>query len=134
MTVECLVILICFGYKGIRTIGYGHACHAADCSKIHAPISQAQGEALLHSDLVRFESCVEAHGHLDDAKFAALVSFVFNLGCGTLNDFSAALKAHNYKSVASQMLKYTHAGGRVLAGLVRRRNAEHALFCSTGGC
>ncbi len=36
---------------GIRTIGYGTACHAFDCSKIKAPISEAQAAAIMIQDL-----------------------------------------------------------------------------------
>lgn len=122
---------------GIKTIGYGHACHASDCSHIHPPLTEAQGSALLLQDLARFESCVEGYVHgLDDDKFAALVSFVYNLGCGSLTHSTLGrdVKAHNFKGAAAQFGQWVHAGGRVLQGLVRRRNAERALFCKSGGC
>jgi hypothetical protein len=67
--------------KGIKTIGYGHACFtAAQCSQIHPPITEAQGEKLLQEDLIRFESCVEGKAPgLPDNKFAAVsISNDFN--------------------------------------------------------
>lgn len=125
------------GLQGIRTIGYGHACHAADCSKIHAPITEAQGEALLHQDLVRFQACIDKDfPGIDDDKFAALVSFAFNLGCGVLpgSTLEKDMHARNYGAAAAQFGAYVHAGGKVIQGLVRRRAAERALFCKSGGC
>lgn len=122
--------------QGIRTIGYGHACHSSDCSHIHAPLTEAQASELLRQDLTRFESCVESFAHVDDDKFAALVSFVYNLGCGSLTHSTLGkdVKAHNYKAAAAQFGQWVHAGGRVLQGLVRRREAERVLFCKSGGC
>ena len=122
---------------GIRTIGYGHACHVNDCSKIHEPISEAEATKILIQDLADNSACVDnfAKG-LDDDKFAALISFVFNLGCNSLHTstLGAKVKAHDYKGAAAEFGKWVHAGGKVLPGLVKRREAERALFCKSGGC
>lgn len=67
---------------------------------------------------------------VNDNQFAALVSFVYNLGAGALGS-STLLKmvnASNFSGAADQFLKWDHAGGVVVAGLTRRRNAERALF------
>ena len=83
-------------------------------------------------DLVPHEKCVESHcGHLHDNQFAAMVSFAFNLGCGPVQK---VCKSHSPKAIAGQIMHYTHAGGKVLKGLVNRRKAEKALFCKGGGC
>ncbi len=80
-------------FKGIKTIGYGHACFtAAQCSQIHPPITVAQGENLLREDLARFESCVESKAPgLPDNKFSA-VSISNNL-----NEFELILISINLK-------------------------------------
>jgi lysozyme len=60
----------------------------------------------------------------------ALVSFSFNVGLGTLQR-STLRQKHNrgdYKGAAEEFLKYTKAGGKVLKGLVNRRNDERALY------
>ena len=45
--------------KGVRTIGYGHACQTAgECDGISAPITKAEGKTLLNSDADAFEACV----------------------------------------------------------------------------
>ena len=61
---------------------------------------------------------------LTDNQFAALVSFTFNLGAGNLNK----LMSHGLAAAADRILLFDHAGGKVLAGLTRRRQAERALF------
>lgn len=87
--------------------------------------------------MVPHENCVEkAVPALDDNKFAALVSFSFNLGCSAFEGSTLLkyLKAKDYASAAGEFGKWVHAGGQVLQGLVRRREAERVLFCSSGGC
>lgn len=100
-------------------------------------MSVAQGEKLLRHDIIRFETCVERIvPKMDNDKFAALVSFAYNLGCGALESSSLAkyARAHNYKAAANEFPKWCHAGGKVLQGLVKRRAAERKLFCKSGGC
>jgi len=62
--------------------------------------------------------------------FDALTCFTFNLGPGSLAN-STLLKKLNqkdYEGAAEEFEKWIYAGGKVLAGLVRRRKAERALF------
>ncbi|CAG8443880.1 11425_t:CDS:2 [Scutellospora calospora] len=123
----------------IKTIGYGHACHADPnhCNGIHAPITPAQGEALLRSDLASKEDCVKRYTsyNIDSNKFSALVSFCFNLGCGAYENSSLRkkLNAGDIKGAANEFLLFNRAGGKVVPGLTRRREAERNLFCKSGG-
>jgi lysozyme len=82
--------------------------------------------------LLRFEVGVEVAVEvpLTDNQFAALVSFAFNVGLGALKSSTllARLNARNYSEAAAQLDRWNKASGRVLAGLVRRRAAEKALF------
>lgn len=124
-------------FQGIKTIGYGHACHVGDkCASIKAPLTEPQASQLLINDLVTYGACVEAVGKLNDDQFAALTSFAFNLGCESLKSSSLAkmVKAGDTKGASGEFGKWTHAGGKVLAGLVERREAERKLFCKSGGC
>ena len=125
--------------KGIKTIGYGHACHVGNkCADIKAPITRAQGEALLIKDLVQFENCVETltSFNLNSNQFSALVSFSFNVGCGNYgkSTLRRKLNAGDTKGAAAEFGRWVYGGGRPLPGLVRRRAAEKALFCKSGGC
>eukprot|EP01137_Pigoraptor_chileana_P018186 Opistho-2@77279 len=122
---------------GIKTIGYGHACHALPCPWTGS-ITKQQGETILKDDLVSFEKCVgdAVTSPLNRNQFGALVSFAYNLGCGTLRS-STLLKRINaraYDQAPSEMAKWVNANGGPLPGLVRRRKAEGDLFTSTDGC
>ncbi|CAG8669266.1 23144_t:CDS:2 [Dentiscutata erythropus] len=125
---------------GFRSIGYGHNCKAdpTNCNNIHAPITPAQGEDLLRSDVAPKEDCVKklAPANIDSNKFSALVSFAYNLGCPYLGSSSLLkkLNAGDIKGAANEFALYNRGGGKVLPGLVRRRKAERDLFCKSGGC
>jgi GH24 family phage-related lysozyme (muramidase) len=106
---------------GVWTIGYGHTRGVA-----HGQIiTQQQAEAFLQQDLGVAEGAVNGLGlTLTDNQFAALVSFAFNLGGGNLNK----LLKNGLAAVPDRILLFDHAGGKQLAGLTRRRQAERALY------
>jgi GH24 family phage-related lysozyme (muramidase) len=65
----------------------------------------------------------------------ALTSWTYNLGVGNLSS-STLLKKLNtgdYESVPSEMVRWNKAGGKVLAGLTRRREAEAELWAKAVG-
>jgi lysozyme len=68
--------------------------------------------------------------YLTQSQFDATVSFSFNLGLGVLQRSTLRQKLNrgDYDGAAKELLKYTRAGGKVLKGLVRRRQAEYNLF------
>lgn len=115
---------------GVWTIGYGHTSTA----RPGMTISPTQAEELLRQDVERFEAAVErlVRVPLTQSEFDALVSFTFNVGEGALRSSTLLrlLHAGSIQAAADQFLRWTHAGGRELAGLVRRREAERALFLS----
>lgn len=108
------------------TIGYGH--YGADVSA-NMQISQAQAEAYLVSDLVKFENAVNSYNlsWMNQNRFDALVSFAYNCGTGNLKILLDSGK-RSASTVSSKIPAYNKAGGKVLAGLVRRRKAEKELF------
>ena len=114
---------------GIWTIGYGHT--GADVKK-GMIITQEQAENLLKQDLVVHTNNVSklVKVPLTQNQFDALVSFEYNVGYGNLKN-STLLKLLNqkkYEEAAQQFLRWKYAKGVVLAGLVKRRNAEMKLF------
>lgn len=115
---------------GVPTIGYGHTRNV----HLGLVITRQQAEEFLSQDLRVAESGVEhlVKVTLNDNQFAALVSFAFNLGSGALahSTLLRDLNAGNYGAAAEQFLRWNRAGGRVLAGLTRRRQAERKLFLS----
>ena len=67
---------------------------------------------------------------LTQNQFDALVAWTYNLGPTNLNN-STMLKKINEKDweeVPNQIKRWNKAGGKVLEGLVRRREAEALLF------
>ena len=89
---------------------------------------------ILRSDLTRFERGVERFCPvaLTQGQFDALVSFSFNVGLGTLQRSTLRQKVlrGDKEGAAEELLKYCMAGGKVLKGLLTRRNDERALFLS----
>jgi GH24 family phage-related lysozyme (muramidase) len=63
-------------------------------------------------------------------QFDALVSFVFNLGAGNFagSTLLKMVNASDFNNAAGQFIRWNRAGGKVLTGLTRRREAEAALF------
>lgn len=116
---------------GIVTIGYGSTGSHVSMGQT---ITQAEAEALLLKDVIRFEKGVEqaVKVPLNQNQFDALVSFSFNLGLGNLNSSTLLrkLNAKDYTGAANEMLRWDKAKGKTLKGLTRRRVAERALFLS----
>ena len=64
-------------------------------------------------------------------QFAALTSFAYNAGIGNLRNSTLLKKVNanpNDTSIALEFAKWNKAGGKVLAGLTRRREAETKLY------
>lgn len=131
---------------GIWTIGWGHAIvynrqflrGAANRGTARAlypgGITLAQAEALLKQDIQEHARQLDTvlKAKVNDNQYAALVSFVYNLGIGNLKK-STLLRLVNqgaYFAVANEFRKWVKAGGKTLRGLVRRREAERKLFLS----
>ena len=95
-------------------------------------ISQHQAEELLMKDLEEFEEYVEdlIDVPLEQNQFDALVAWTYNLGPTNLktSTLRKVLNKGAYDDVAEQIKRWNKANGKVLKGLVRRRNAEAELF------
>ncbi len=113
---------------GILTIGYGHTGDVRPLQRI----TREEAERLLARDVMRFETVVEqtVRVPLTDNQFAALVCFSFNVGTQAFLN-STLLNLLNrkwYAQVPAQMMRWTHANGSELPGLVARRRAEAELW------
>jgi len=115
---------------GVWTIGYGHTESVEEGMEI----SQHQADIMLGSDLVKYANYINEYVtvSLNQNQFDALTSWVYNLGPGNLKS-STMLKVLNegsYDDVPFQIKRWNKAGGKVLKGLVRRREAEAELFAT----
>jgi len=120
---------------GYPTIGYGHLIKSGEPYSSGTCITTEQGEDLLKSDIHSAETCVNRAVTipLNGNQFSALVSFTFNLGCGSFSSSTLLrrVNAGDFAQVCPELLRWNHAGGQVLAGLTRRRQAECDLFGNT---
>ena len=158
MSLEHRVIDMIKHHEGVRvrpyqcpaliwTVGVGHVI---DQSHIRVPLadrkalpipdgwdrtlSMGEVDEMLAKDLVSFENGVRrlCPDGLTAGRLGALTSFAFNVGLGNLQRSSLRMK-HNrgdYEGAAEAFLDWTKAGGKVLKGLVSRRNDERALYLS----
>ena len=113
---------------GVWTIGYGHIKGVSEGMSI----TQEQAEQMLLDELKEYENYINelVTVNLSQNQFDALVSWVYNLGPANLKA-STMLKVLNdgkYEDVPYQMKRWNKAGGKVLDGLVRRREAEALLY------
>jgi lysozyme len=116
---------------GVWTIGYGHIKGVQEGMSI----SEARANEMLNEELTEYENYINkgVTVPLSQCQFDAMVSWVYNLGNGNLTS-STLLKVLNsgdYAGVPAQMLRWNKAGGKVLAGLTRRRQAEADMFSAT---
>ena len=113
---------------GIWTIGAGHIQGV----KRGDTITLEEAYDLLHGDVMHAEDAINklVKVPLTQNEYDSLVSWVFNLGEGNLRKSTmlAYLNTMQYKLAADEMPKWSKAGGRELAGLLRRREAERKLF------
>lgn len=121
---------------GVPTIGYG-ATRYEDGRRVtltDPPITRERAESLLRANLKQqfiFATVKLCPGADSEARLAALVDFAFNLGTGRLKSSTLRkrVNAGEWDLVPDEFRKWTRGGGRVLRGLVLRREAEVAL-CS----
>ena len=114
---------------GFWTIGYGRLC-----SPQHPPISQDQAEIYLLEDLrtalvatLKFCPVLAAE---PEGRMAAIVDFTFNLGAGRLqtSTLRRRINQRDWVAAAAELSQWVYGGGKVLPGLVVRRDAEAFLL------
>jgi lysozyme len=97
-------------------------------------LTEPEAAKILAEDLRQAEQAVTrlVKVPLTQGQFDALVDFVFNLGAGRLTTSSLLrmLNASRYEDAAEHLLQWDHAGGRELAALKARRQAEVDLWHS----
>jgi len=113
---------------GVWTIGYGHTKDV----KENDVITKEEAESMLVHELQEYCNDVDIAVKVDlkQNEFDALVSWTYNLGPTNLNS-STMLRVLNegkHDDVPTQIKRWNKAGGEVLKGLVRRRNAEALMF------
>ena len=128
------------------TIGVGHVLYPIqgrlpldqrDSYSLHPEhnrtFSKDEVDGILSADLQRFEAGIAKLFPmvLTQGQNDALVSFAFNLGLGGVQRSTLRQKVlRGEAEAADEFLKFTKGGGKVLPGLVKRRQDERSLFLS----
>lgn len=128
---------------GVWTVGRGHAIVGPDGKLLRGEknralaralypggITLAEADVLLRDDMrpraVRVATLVTAP--INDAQFNALVDFEFNTGALAVSRVLRCVNARDYAAVPTAFMLWAKADGRRVAGLVRRRACEAAVF------
>lgn len=119
---------------GIPTIGYGNTFYESGRKvKLGENISKERAEMLFKwvadSFAVQVRQLVKVE--LNENQFSALVSFAYNLGIANLRSSTLLKKVNanpNDGTIFNEFLRWNKAGGKVLSGLTRRRQAEANLY------
>ena len=119
---------------GISTIGYG-SIWGIDGDRVrmdHRTITEAEAGLLLQRDVGKAERYL---GHLIDVpitvnQFSATVSLIYNIGSGNFQNSQVRMRINrkDYAGAAAIWWQWRRAGGRILRGLVERRELERRLF------
>lgn len=113
--------------KGVNTVCYGHI----EGVQVGDTYTRVQCQKMLEKDLPRYMAMVDRciHVYMPPQRYAAVLSFTYNLGPGALCKSSVAryINAGDYKRGCDAMLLYNKSTGVVRKGLVRRREAERTL-------
>jgi lysozyme len=118
---------------GVLTIGYGHTNLAgvAPIITVGMVLSHAECDVALSNDLTSTESYVTQAMMgfpLQQYQFDALDSFEFNTGDLGRSSIPSRLKSGDVEGAMAVLLEYNHAGGQVVDGLTRRREAERLMY------
>ena len=113
---------------GVWTIGFG----SIKGVKQGDTITQEEADNLLLHEMDEYEGYINdaVNVDLNQNQFDALVSWVFNLGPSNLSSSTLLTRINNknWDDVPAQIKRWNKAGGKVLQGLIRRREAEALLF------
>lgn len=112
---------------GFWTIGYGHLCDPK-----HPPVDEAEAEDYLARDLKTALAATLSYSPVlaaePEGRLSAIVDFTFNLGAGRLqtSTLRRRINQRDWPSAAQELRRWIYGGGKVLPGLVTRREAEAA--------
>lgn len=113
---------------GVWTIGYGHTRGVTE----GMVINQGMADKFLSEDVAPIEKALNGLGiNFRQGQFDALSSFLFNIGEGSFNRSTLKKKilaGAKDEDIVAELKKWNKAGGRVLAGLAKRREMESEFW------
>ena len=114
---------------GYWTIGWGHLCQPD-----HPPVSEAEAETYLAADLTNALAATLRYCPVlatePEGRLAAIMDFTFNLGAGRLqtSTLRRQVNLRDWSGAMQELSRWVHGRGKVLPGLVVRRQTEVALL------
>lgn len=117
---------------GYWTIGYGHLCKPD-----HPPITEDDGDVYLTRDLISALNATLRYCPVlateSEVRLAAIVDFTFNLGAGRLqtSTLRRRINQRDWPSAVNELRRWVYGAGKILPGLVARREAEVFLLVSS---
>ena len=114
---------------GFWTFGYGHLCKPD-----HPPITLEEAEAYLEQDLIIALKATLRYCPVlatePKNRLAAIVDFTFNLGAGRLqtSTLRRRINQRDWTGAAQELRRWVYGGGKILPGLILRRDAEVTLM------
>lgn len=123
--------------SGYWTIGYGHLVIPGDRYHPYGPvmqISDEEADALLRQDTEKAQSAIRdlVTVPLSENQFDALTSLAYNIGRTNFanSPVRAALNAGDYAQAADAFRQHKYSKGKVIPGLITRREHERGIFLS----
>lgn len=117
---------------GVWTIGYGTTRINGEPVKAGMTITEDQAIQYVQLEVNKLWSQIEqvVKVPINDNQMNALVDFAYNLGFNALKTSTLMryINQSKFEQAASEFGKWVYAGGKVLPGLVKRREAEKQLF------
>ena len=119
---------------GVWTIGYGTTRIDGSPVRSGMTCTVEQAEGYLSDDVNSFLNQITGSFNpliqLNSNQVDAIACFVYNVGVGAFRKSTLLkkLNAGDFDAAALEFLKWDKAGGKAVAGLTRRRNAEKVLF------
>ena len=120
---------------GVWTIGYGNTFYEDGSTvKPGDKITQERADQLFRNILEKkFVEPIRKLivSNINDNMFSAIVSFTYNVGIGNLKSSTLLKKVNanpNDQTIALEFKKWVKSAGKVLPGLVRRRESESDLY------
>lgn len=114
------------------TIGYGTTVYKGNPVVEGMVITKEEAAESFQKDLSKFEKAVRkaVKVSLTQHQFDALVSFTYNVGVGAFQSSTLLRKLNkgNYMGAANEFPRWNKASGKIMAGLIERRETERALF------
>jgi len=120
--------------SGLTTIGYGATFYMNGSRvQIGDVITIDHADKLLHFQVKLFAEEVRRtiKSNINDNQLGALVSFCFNVGGAAFSKSTLARKVNanpNDSTIRNEFMRWTRGGGKVLPGLVKRREEEANLY------